>query len=86
MFDNYNIRKKTKEYGTPISAPVSESDSTQATVERTTNIEYGEILREPVERVVAHYSNYGELLRVEVINQNDMHPFDDENNNIPITP
>ena len=70
----------------PISESVSEPDSTQATVERTTNIKYGEFLCEPVERVVAHYSNYGELLFVKVINQNDIQPFDDENNNVSITP
>ena len=66
--------------------PISKPYSTQATVERTTNIEYCEILCEPVEKVVAHYSNYGELLFVEVVNQNDIDPFDYENSITTITP
>ena len=63
----------------PISNPISESDSTQATVERNVNVDVGQILHEPRERVIEHYNNYGELLRVEVIIESDIDPFDDEN-------
>ena len=73
----YKIRQRNM--ARPISNPVSESDSSQATVERNVNVDVGQILHEPCERVIEHYSNYGELLSVEVIIESDIDPFDDEN-------